>query len=405
MNLETQDGSPLRLAYCTNVVRADDVTGVHDAVESLWADVCRRVDPPGSLGLGLWFPTAVANELAGSVPGRADLAERLAAHDLELVTVNAFPAEAFHADVVKKSVYLPAWDDPARAAYTSAVAWAVAGLVPPGSDIPVSTLPLGFPKWDDDRRAVAAQALLETVVELDRLQQETGTTIRLALEPEPCCALERTDEALDFFTQTIQPSAAALGRVTGRGESAGHDLIARHLGICLDLCHTAVEHEDAVEALDRYRGASVSVHKVQVSAALEVPDPTDPEQRALLEPFAEERWLHQVGAPLGTDARVLLDIRDALGDPRMSGAGPWRVHFHVPLDATHVGGLPTTGAHVRRFLEHVATLEDAPVLELETYTWSVVPGASDDLAENVAREIRWARDALLRGGCRLGPKS
>ena len=35
------------------------------------------------------------------------------------------------------------------------------------------------------------------------------------------------------------------------------------------------------------------------------------------------------------------------------------------------------------------------MLELETYTWSVVPGASEaELAENVAREIRWVAGRL-----------
>ena len=68
----------------------------------------------------------------------------------------------------------------------------------------------------------------------------------------------------------------------------------------------------------------------------------------------------------------------------------------MPLSADEVGGLPTTRRDVERFLRHVATVDDPPVLELETYTWSVVPGATNDLAANVATEIAWARDVLKR---------
>ena len=39
-------------------------------------------------------------------------------------------------------------------------------------------------------------------------------------------------------------------------------------------------------------------------------------------------------------------------------------------------------------------MDAPPVLELETYTWSVVPGAADDLAANIAAEIDWVRTRL-----------
>ena len=57
-----------------------------------------------------------------------------------------------------------------------------------------------------DARASTAElpALPESeALDLDRLRGETGTTIRLALEPEPCCALERTEEALAFFAEHL----------------------------------------------------------------------------------------------------------------------------------------------------------------------------------------------------------
>jgi sugar phosphate isomerase/epimerase len=243
--------------------------------------------------------------------------------------------------------------------------------------VTLSTLPVRWEMCTRHELALARRRLGEVAHALARLSWETGVTVRLAVEPEPCCAVETTADLLALFDL-----------------DGGLDDVAReHLGACLDLCHACVEHEDPLESLARYDAAGVRVFKIQVSAALEVPDPADPQQRERLAQFVEPRWLHQVGRGPGD---VLADLPDALSAASSSSAdgGPWRVHFHVPLHAAEVGGLPTTRATVERVLRHVATLAHPPVLELETYTWSVVPGASDDLAANVARELVWAHHVL-----------
>lgn len=366
-----------RLAYCTNVAPADDLDSLCDALGGLWNHVRLRVaaesgERDARLGLGLWLPAPVAHVLARDEDARTRLTAALDDSGLELVTLNAFPADAFHAPVVKTAVYRPDWFDEARATYTLDVARAAALLSPPGSDVTLSTLPVRFEACDGDELALARRRLVEAAHALALISWETGVTVRLAVEPEPCCAVETTDQALRLL--------AALD-----------DTSREHLGVCLDLCHACVEHEDPLESLARYEAAGVRVFKIQVSAALEVPDPADPAQRSRLAAFVEPRWLHQVGRRAGD---VVKDLPDALALPSQAGDGPWRVHFHVPLHEAEVGGLPTTRDTVARVLEHVATLSEPPVLELETYTWSVVPGAADDLALNVANEILWAKRRL-----------
>src|SRR5690349_814740 len=129
----------MRLAYCTNVAPAESLEALVAGFGGLWADVRRRAAPAGSLGLGLWLPDAAARELSRDPDGMRRVRTALRDADLELVTVNAFPARAFHAPVVKEAVYRPDWTEPERFAYTSAVARSVAGIVPPGSDVPIST--------------------------------------------------------------------------------------------------------------------------------------------------------------------------------------------------------------------------------------------------------------------------
>jgi len=382
-----------RLSYCTNVAPAESVDELLAGLHGLWTEVRRLVAPEGTLGLGLWLPDDAARALCRD-PGRMrEVRAALTDERLELVTVNAFPARAFHAAVVKEAVYVPAWTEPERFAYTSAVARTVAGIAPQGADVTLSTLPLGYPKLAMPDQLRAGALLLAAVLELHRLRELTGTTIRLAIEPEPCCAIETVQELIEFFGVCVRPVVRHLV-AAGIPESAAGDVVRRHLGACLDLCHLAVEHEDPVEAMARLQAADVPVFKVQVSAAVEVSEPADAANRAALARFAEPRWLHQVGAGNGL---VVLDLPQALADASFAKSKPWRVHFHVPLHEAEVGGLPTTRPEVARFLRHVATLDEPPVLEIETYTWSVVPGASADLAENVANEIAWVRRELAEG--------
>jgi sugar phosphate isomerase/epimerase len=389
----------IRLAYGTNVAPQEDVAGILGALHGLWADVRRRAAPDGTLGLGLWLPETAAAALARDPDRMREVRAALEENGLAIETVNAFPQRGFHAAVVKDAVYRPDWTDPARLAYTGDVARAVAGIVAPGSDVTVSTLPLGFPKLPMETWLRAAGLLFAAVLDLHRIREATGTTIRLALEPEPCCALETTTEAMEFLVTAVRPYLGAVARTVGMTEDAARAIVDRHLGVCLDLCHLAVEHEDAVAARERLRGAGVPVFKVQVSAALEVRDPEDAAQRAALEGFVEPRWMHQVGAPSDVGAaRVLRDLPAALADAAFAARKPWRVHFHVPLSATSVEGLPTTRPLVERFLAHVAADPEPPVLEIETYTWSVVPGAPRDLAANVAAEIAWVRGRLEDAG-------
>lgn len=381
---------PLRLAYGTNVAPQEDVDGLLGALGGLWADVRRRVCPDGTLGLGLWIAEDAAAALCADAGRMREVRAALASHGLALETVNAFPQRGFHAPVVKDAVYRPDWTDPARFAYTVSVARAVAGIAEPGSDVTLSTLPLGFPKLPPAKRLRATGLLFATALELHRLRDLTGTTVRLALEPEPCCALETTSEAMEFFVVDLRSQTGAIARAAGISEDAAQAVVARHLGVCLDLCHLAVAHEDPFEARERLRGAGVPVFKVQVSAALDVPDPSAAAQRAALAAFAEPRWLHQVGVP----GRRVLDLPEALADPALAAERPWRVHFHVPLSAETAGGLPTTRPAVGRYLATVAADPEPPVLEIETYTWSTVPGAAPDLAANVAGEIAWVRTQL-----------
>jgi hypothetical protein len=213
---------------------------------------------------------------------------------------------------------------------------------------------------------------------LARPAVRAGRAVRVCLEPEPECAIESTDDALAFF-------AGPLAR------AAADQLVARHLGICFDTCHQAVMFEDLPSSLAALAGAGIVVGKMQLSSALELPDPRDAGARAALMAFDEPRYLHQVRTP---DRRGTADLPEA--NDRLPADRAWRVHFHVPIDRQILGRVQTTRPDLEKAL---AARADVRALEVETYTWSVLPPAdrprdAESLAAGIARELAWVRGAL-----------
>jgi sugar phosphate isomerase/epimerase len=374
--------SPLPLGYCTNVHPAQSVGELLAGLDRYTVPVMRRVGRP--LAAGLWLARPVVDEVLAAPDGVARLAAAVRERGLTVHTLNAFPYGDFHAARVKENVYLPDWTSAERLEYTERCAAVLAGLLPDGGEGSISTLPLGFKGFDGPTGFLqAAEQLTDCALAFARLGADTGRTVRLAIEPEPFCLLETTEEVTEFFH-------VLWGVAAARGAEAA---VREHVGVCYDVCHQAVEFEDpaaCVAALDR---AGVRVNKVQVSCAVELADPGDNRTgRDALRRFVEPRYLHQVFARL-PDGRAIgaadltATFLDSPGE-EFASASVWRVHFHVPVHAERMGPLGTTRAALRPALAAVAGLSYAPHVEVETYTWSVLPGeGSADLVAGLAAEI------------------
>lgn len=367
----------MHLSYCTNVHPAEDLDGVIRQLDA-YAGPARRAAGLDRLGVGLWLPAPLAARLATEPAALDRLRAALAANGLEVRTLNAFPYEAFHAEVVKLDVYRPDWTDPARLDFTVDAARVLAELLPPGAEGSISTLPLGWRDgWDDDADRAATAALAALGAELRAIRAETGRVIRLAIEPEPGCVLDDVDDVVAWL------------------DSHRDRVDLDHVGVCLDTCHLAVSFADPAAAVARIADVGIRVVKVQASAALHVERPADADARRAVAAYAEDRYLHQVreGAPGGV-IRVD-DLPEALD--ALPASGPWRVHFHVPLHMVPEAPLASTTDVLRDALAAVRRVQDVDELhvDVETYTWSVLPGPEVDLVEGIAAELRWAATELL----------
>jgi len=375
--------SLLPLSYCTNVHPGRSVAEVEDGLDRFTVPVRKHFCQP--LAAGLWLAKPVVNELLGQPDGVRRFADGLASRGLTCHTLNAFPFGDFHSARVKENVYLPDWSTDERLTYTSQCAEVLAALLPEHADGSISTLPLGFkrlPHSADFLDRTAGQ-LVNAARFLDQLRSRTGKVIRLAVEPEPLCIVETTPEAIDFFR-----------RLRHHAEKAGLLNAANtHIGLCYDVCHQAVEFEDVTESIRALDEADIRINKVHISCAIELERPAENAAgRLALRQYVEPRYLHQTTARVG-NAEVVreVDLTEQFIDnpgPLFADAPSWRIHFHVPVDVHRLGPLSTTRPDLIKAMTEIAELEYAPHLEVETYTWEVLPGAGPgDLVEGLTREL------------------
>ncbi|MCU1537675.1 MAG: hypothetical protein JWP82_2026, partial [Humibacillus sp.] len=232
----------------------------------------------------------------------------------------------------------------------------------------------------------------------------------LALEPEPACLLETTAETIEWFREDAWSTRAltVLAALTGLPVSECIGRLRRHLGVVFDICHQSVQFEDIGQSLRDLQAAGVPVFKLQAAAALRVPEVTE-EAVAALETFTDTIYLSQTTERRedGT-LRRFLHLADAItawrADPTGGAAAAggaqghreWRTHFHLPIFLDDLDGLGTTRSGISAALEVHAETPVSDHLEIETYTWDVLPDRfkDGDIVDYVARELDWIGSEL-----------
>lgn len=385
--------------YCTNVHAGGTLQQVLDSLDQYAVAVREQVSSGGRLQVGLWFGEQAAQSLL-SKDQSSRLRQWLDERDLVTYTINGFPQGDFHRPVVKHDVYQPTWLCQSRARHTQSLALLLQALLPEGKPGSISTLPLGWPHapWHADDYRLAADHLLSVARFLDRLSQQRGSEIVLALEPEPGCLLDTAGDVLEFFEKYLLSGPDA-------------QVARQYLTVCHDICHSCVMFEPQQMALDRYRGAGIRVGKVQVSSAIHVPwdqvvDQPSAQDSMLqqVQSFSEPKYLHQTtrcdphGHLESFSEDLTLALTDWIKGERLP-TRPWRIHFHLPIFVNRFEHLTSTASDIQEACNYLEKHRHTQVAqcdwftghyEVETYAWTVLPPqlASTDLADGIARELQ-----------------
>ncbi len=386
------------LTYCSNIHPGEVWDAHFKELKKNLPFIREELAEGQPFALGLRLANDASNEL--SKPERLqEFRNWLVENDLYVFTMNGFPYGGFHNTVVKDQVHAPDWTTTKRIDYTRRLFSILAQLLPDGMDGGVSTSPLSYRFWWKDEAATeqafhtATQNILQIADYLIEIERETGKLLHLDIEPEPDGLLENSVEFVDWYRDYLLPIGIPyVQEKYGITESQAKDSLLAHIRLCFDVCHVAVAYEDPREVLERLDSVGIKVGKIQLSSALKMDlRENKVEKIDSLRSFNEPVYLHQVVARKPDQIFTKYpDLPEALADDSAMEAEEWRIHFHVPLFVDSYGKLDSTQGEIVKTLDLLKENPFTQHLEVETYTWGVLPEAiQKPIGQSIVRELRW----------------
>lgn len=394
------DGN-FHLTYCTNIHPGNGWNEVFANLQHYTLALKARLAPSTTFGVGLRLSGRESSELLSdhALPQFQAFLQR---HGLYVFTLNGFPYGPFHQQPIKAQVHAPDWRDEERVNYTLRLVKILAQLLPTGLEGSISTSPLSYKAWvkDDDNVswALFTRNIVRIAEALVQVQRQQGKLIHLDIEPEPDGLLENSEEVVQFYRRWLLTGGVhMLAEALQVSQDEAHRLLLEHIRVCFDTCHVALAYEEPGDILKRFAELGIQIGKVQISSALKVPFPNAPTEIGhALQPFAESTYLHQV-VQRNQDGSLYHypDLVDALPHLQNAGIAQWRIHFHVPIFIDRFETFLSTQDTILRTLALLREKHFSRHLEIETYTWSVLPPElKQALIDSIMQEYEWVQQHL-----------
>jgi hypothetical protein len=390
-------GQEFHLTYCSNIHPANTWSEVFQNLKTFLPAVKRKLNHSAPFGVGLYLSNKASLQILQD-NNLTEFKTWLDENGFYVFTMNGFPYGNFHEDVIKDNVYRPDWTMSERVKYTKRLFEILLFLLPNNLNGGVSTSPLAYKYWskkDQDLDHIYQKSTLnlaDIAAFLHQIYQETGKTLHLDIEPEPDCLLETSDEVIDFFNNWLLPVGSRhIANQLQVDNDAAQQIIRKHINVCYDICHFAVEYEQPETVINKLAKHNITIGKIQISAALKANFSTA--DNAIITEFQklhEPKYLHQmvIKEASGKLCRYR-DLVDAIVANNTEN-NEWRTHFHVPVFMKDYGQLQSTQDDILTVLNILKQKKITSHLEVETYTWEVLPDKfKTELTDSIVRELAW----------------
>ncbi|MEJ7693505.1 metabolite traffic protein EboE [Daejeonella sp.] len=394
------------LTYCTNIHAGESWTDHFESLKEKFPLIKEKVSPDRQMGIGLRLSNTASIELQHKEK-LEEFKSWLKENDAYVFTMNGFPYGNFHHAVVKDQVHAPDWTTDERLDYTLRLFDILAELLPAGMDGGVSTSPLTYRYWYTSKKELSEATRIATdnvVLILEKLihhKNNRGVIMHLDIEPEPDGLLETGREFIDWYQNVLLPAAKDI--LSARLTLSDEEIVnaaREHICLCYDVCHFAIGYEPHPKIINELFENKIRVGKIQISAALKSDLPSEAASRDLISDafskFNEPTYLHQVVAMKhDQDLIRYRDLPEALDDIQNSEVKEWRAHFHVPVFLEDLGLLKSTQSDIVEVLRIQSAQPFTAHLEVETYTWEVLPDTlKAPIEQSISRELNWVREVL-----------
>lgn len=386
------------LSYCSNIHPGENWAITLKGLKENLPKVKEKLAPQNEFGVGLRLSNLASEELSKE-DNLQNFKTWLDENGLYVFTMNGFPYGNFHGERVKDMVHAPDWNTPERLTYTLRLFEQLAELLPEKMEGGISTSPISYKHWYQGDLEVqkafeeGAANIAQVALRLYHIEQETGKYLHLDIEPEPDGLIENTQEAVTFFEDFLVPAAITFFGEEGFSVGEAEELVKKHITICYDVCHFALAYEEPAQTFEYLKNNNIRIGKIQISAALKIIGEENDISGLweALAAFDEPTYLHQVTELIDGKIKTYKDLPAVLEERK--DFKELRAHFHVPIFLEQFGLLQSTQEHIVKTL---ACLKKNPEitrhLEVETYTWEVLPKELKiPIVDSVVRELEWVK--------------
>lgn len=390
------------LTYCSNIHPGESWSDHFLHLKSHLPKIQQSVSPEAPMGLGLRLSNEASLELMDPKV-MAEWKDWLNKEGIYVFLINGFPYGGFHETVVKENVYRPDWATKERFDYTLRLFSILSELLPDGMEGGVSTPPLSYFYFDSneflrkERILSATEQIVNVAIHLIQMKLDRGQILHLDIEPEPDGILGNVQLWVEWFLSDFLPMVVPrIKTMLGVDRKVAEQMARDHIRICLDACHAAVSFEDNKSILSLLTEHSIQVGRIQISSALKINFLKETNSLLdLVSSFDEPTYLHQV--LIQSEDKTLEsfpDLPQAIQNGKKQSV-EWRIHFHVPVFLESYGLLSSTQKEVFELLNLQKQTKFTNALEVETYTWGVLPKEVQiPVSESIIRELQWVQSVL-----------
>src|SRR5688572_1806126 len=394
-----------QLTYCTTIHPRESWEAHFEQLKQQDPLIKKQVSPDDRFGIGLRLSNLASLELKKE-KNLLSFINWLKENNCYVFTMNGFPYGGFHHTIVKDRVHAPDWTTRDRADYTIRLAEILSRLLPDNMEGGISSSPLSYRRWHSAEQMdtvfkKTTAHLLDVIIKLVEIKNDTGKSIHIDIEPEPDGLLESGIEFLSWYEEYFLPSGTSLlNRHFGWANEISVKTLKEHVQLCYDICHFAVGYEDHQQMTALLQQKNIRIGKIQISAALKADLPAIVEERNpvidAFKQFNEPTYLHQVIALQKNGAlKKYPDLPEAIQQAHDPLTVAWRSHFHVPLFVESYGVLQSTQQDIISVLSIHKQQPLTNHLEIETYTWDVLPDTLKlPITGSIIREMEWVISLL-----------
>ncbi|WP_010180834.1 metabolite traffic protein EboE [Aquimarina agarilytica] len=398
-------GKSGHLSYCTNIHSGESWSETFDNLKLYLLGVKAQISKKNPFGIGLRLSNQAAIELNEKTT-LASFKKWLKENNLYVFTINGFPYGNFHDEVIKDKVHVPDWSTNLRKEYTLLLFNILAVLVPENLISGISTSPITYKYWHTSKSELekiknrACEYLIDVVNHLINIKNTTGKSMHLNIEPEPDGLIENSEEFITFFNDfLLKRGGELLVKKNKCSIDEAQSAIREHIQLCYDVCHFSVGFEKPLEIIEKMKNNGIRIGKLQISAALKCTlneHTTIEELKSYLKPFHEPNYLHQaVIKSRGENFSKYTDLDMAINAMHKNEFEELRTHYHVPVFLDEYQNLKSTQDDLIDTLQLWKEDEFTQHLEIETYTWEVLPNKMQtDIISAITREINWVRTKI-----------